>query len=293
MTKKILYLHIGWSKTGTSAVQEHLNNNFEVLKSRGILYSQVMQMNDNAHHNFALAFQATHGYPARFTVQEALENVDNEMKSNHCNSLILSSELSPQYFNNPKFKVWVEKFDEVRVIASVRKQSELLLSLFNQLIKDPQVRYPGTIFQLTLNNIVRLNYYQNLARWANFVTLENIDIINYEDGIVPSFLSYFSLDGYQEDSSKITNPSLPIELLISIQNETKGINCPAEYRSIRDRIVSENKDNKKDANRLLISRGELATIDAFFSGSNNRLAKEFLSKETLFSPKSYKDIYVY
>lgn len=222
MYNNTLYLHIGWSKTGTSAVQAQLNNQFDNLKSRGILYSREMQMNDNAHHHFALAFQSTLGYPAKYSVKEVIEIVDLEMKEHDCHSVIISSELSPFYYNNPRFREWVEKFDNVVVIASVRRQSEVLLSLFNQLIKDPQVRYHGSVLQLTLNNIPRLNYYQNIKRWHKASNNISIKIVNYDDGVVNCFLDYFNLDSISDLKNKITNPSLPTHSLLKIQDATKA-----------------------------------------------------------------------
>ncbi len=291
--EKTLYLHIGWSKTGTSAVQEQLNLQFDTLKEKGILYSKTMQMNDKAHHHFALAFGGIVGYQSKYSVPQAIETVDKEMVDNNCSSLILSSELSPFYFNNPRFKEWIKKFDCINVIATVRRQSDLLISLFNQLIKDPHVRYNGTFFQMCVSNFPKMNYLQHISRWAEFVGDENIVIVNYEDGVVKTFLNYFSLEVQESNAKEIINPSLPNYALKLIQEKCSGVNDPNEYRKIRDAILVELESSEKKPDRILVTKGELQTLDNYFFHSNNILAQKYLHKEKLFDKKTYNAIYGY
>ncbi len=293
MSKKILYLHIGWSKTGTSAVQEQLDKQFDILKRKGILYSKDMQMNDNAHHHFALAYNGIHGYPPKYNVQQVHEALDKELESNSCDSLILSSELSPFYFNNPLFCDWVKRFDEVKILATVRRQSEVLISLFNQLIKDPQVRYKGTFFQLAISNFPKMNYFQHIQRWAEKVGDENIHIINYENGVVEEFLSYFDLKVSEQEQGKVVNPSLPNSVLRLLQSKTDKINTPDEYRRIRDNLINDSELFEEKPQVLFLTKGELRAIDQHFEWPNNVLSKRFLNKDNLFSSKDYNDIYEY
>lgn len=293
MKNKTLYLHIGWSKTGTSAVQEHLDANFDKLLSKGILYSRKLQMNDHAHHHFALAYNNVNGYPPKYNVKQVLDMLDEEIKLYNCDSCIISSELSPFYFNNPRFSQWVKKFDNIKVIATVRKQSEVIFSLFNQLIKDPQVRYQGTLFQLTLSNLPSLNYNHHIQRWAEKVGDFNVNVINYEDGVIEEFLNLFSLDIDELKVKEIVNPSLPPEVLRYIQRETRNIDNPHKYIEIRDSIVNKAKKFTEKPKNILISKDELKFIDQYYVFSNNLLAKKFTNKETLFSPKQYFDVYDY
>lgn len=294
MALDTLYLHIGWSKTGTSAVQSQLDANYSELKTRGILYSKTMQMNDNAHHHFALAFRSTTGYPAKYNIPDALSILEKEIVEAGCHSAIISSELSPFYFDNPRFQKWAEQFSNIKVIATVRPQSEVILSLFNQLIKDPQVRYKTSIFNLTINNIANLNYFQNIKKWSNKVGKENVLIVNYQDGVVDSFLTLFDLSTKEVGGLKIVNPSLPTEILLALQDQAKGVDNPADYKKIRDSLVEQYKTNPGvDKNRLLISSSEQAAIDNYYKGANDRLSKEYLEKDQLFINRKKMDIFVY
>jgi len=293
MSKKLLYLHIGWSKTGTSAIQANLDQQFAELKSQGILYSKKMQMNDHAHHHFALAFAPIHGYPAKYTIDQTINMLNEEMEENNCESLLLSSELSPFYFNNPKFCEWVKRFDEIKIIATVRRQSELFLSLFNQLVKDPQVRYKGSFFQLAISNFPKMNFFQHLTRWSEKVSDDNIIVINYDDDVVKQFLSLFSLSVDSSCLKQVINPSLPVNTLRLMQSRTKNIEDPNQYRNIRDLLINEYQHSKDKPDNIFLTKGELDTIDNHFAAPNNVLAKRFMGKPMLFELKVNQTIYVY
>ncbi|MDP5254350.1 MULTISPECIES: hypothetical protein [unclassified Vibrio] len=292
MQKKTLYLHIGWSKTGTSAIQQQLDAHFKTLKSEGILYSKKLQMNDNAHHHFALAFQEAKAYPAKFTPSEVMALHDKEMKRHRCHSAIISSELSPFYYQNDAFKKWVTQFKNVVVIATVRPQSEVLVSLFNQLIKDPQVRFKATFFQLTINSLGRFNYFNSLNRWRNRVGDGNIKVINYQNDVVQSFLELFDL-AVIGDTKKIINPSLPTSALLQIQQQALEISNPKQYAKRRDEITQECQHQLEPPSKIWLTAGELRSIDNHYMASNNRVAREFLGQPKLFTQSDYRDIYVY
>ncbi|TCS41932.1 hypothetical protein [Reinekea marinisedimentorum] len=293
MKNRTLYLHIGWSKTGTSAIQKQLDSQYETLRSKGILYSKSMQMNDNAHHNFALAFGGIVGYKSKYSVAEALKEVDAEMARSSCNSALISSELSPFYYNNKLFCDWVSQFDRVKVIATVRRQSELLLSLYNQLIKDPQVRFQGTFLQLCFSNIAKVNFFPHLQRWADKVGDDNIVIVNYEDGVVDSFLSYFDLTVDSNASEVVVNESLPNSVLRQVQLQNRNVIDAGLYRNNRDQVINTYKNSAEKPSELHITSGELREIDNFFEYPNNVLANRFTDRNVLFSKKNYKDVYVY
>lgn len=293
MAVKTLYLHVGWSKTGTSAIQKQLNIQFENLKSKGILYSKEMQMNDHAHHNFALAFGGIVGYKSKFSIDDAIQVLDEEMKSHFCHSLLISSELSPIYFNNQKFCAWVERFDEVKIIFTLRRQSELLLSLFNQLVKDPQIRYRGSFFQLAISNFPKVNFHTRIAKWAEKVGAENIKVLEYDKDIVGRFVGNFNLNLQGSDEDEIVNSSLPNELLQVIQDKSEGITDPNVYAKLRNDVVLEFDKVVYQPEKILVRKGELSVIDNHFEHSNNLVAKKYLNRDKLFARKNYLNVMSY
>lgn len=292
-----LYLHVGWSKTGTSAIQSTLQNNKDILLEKGILYPQSLQWADHSHHPFALSFQSSGPYGSQLTAKEAIEKLDQEIKASTSENVLLSSELSPFYFANSDFRNFVtDRFSTTKVIFTVRRQSELILSLYNQLIKDPQVRYQDSLFSLTLKNLPWLNFHQNVVRWANTVGKENIIIVPYSKNVVQDFFIKLNIESYQDTISNeiIINESLPTRCLAIVKHRCKPYNKEAElYRNTRDNVIrmSQNFPIERDTH-VIFSSSEQQSLDKNYYNANLSLARDFLSSDSLFSEKQYSHIKV-
>lgn len=274
---RTLYLHVGWSKTGTSAIQMQLQVQKDQLLDKKILYPQSLQWPDHSHHPFALSFQANGSYASDMSPKQAIQKLQDELNASNATDVLISSELSPFYFNNTDFKNFADSnFDIVKVIFTVRRQSEVLLSLYNQLIKDPKVRFKGSLFSLGMRNISWLNYFMNVKRWADVVGNENIIIIPYSKNVVGDFISLFDLELFGIEKS--INPSLPTRCLPVIQNFTKNATDDASYIRIRDAIVHKSLDIPESENWFtLFTVAEQSAFNDYFEMSNNHLWNNFFS----------------
>ncbi|WP_156816533.1 hypothetical protein [Oceanimonas smirnovii] len=294
--KDTLYLHVGWSKTGTSAIQKQIQHQYEDFLSRGILYPQTLQWADHSHHPFALSFQSSGTYKSDMNPPQALEKLKFEMMSTPAKDVLLSSELSPFYFNNPAFKNFAkEYFSEVKVIFTVRKQSELLLSLFNQLVKDPNVRYRASLFNLAMRNISWLNYFENIKRWASVVGKENIIVVPYSKNITEDFLRIFDIEKTtsNENTNDVVNPSLPTRCLSLVQEKTKIAKDNADFLVIRNNIINKSKDIPfNEDTYILFSVPEQQSFDHYFSRTNQALSTIADIDLTGLTNQEYKEIKV-
>lgn len=281
MKKDTLYLHVGWSKTGTSAIQSQIQNQQEDFLERGILYPQSLQWPDHSHHPFALSFKGSGAYQSDLTPEQALEKLRLEMVASPAESVLLSSELSPFYFNNPRFSAFVsEHFSRVKVIFTIRPQSELLLSLFNQLVKDPNIRYGASLFALAMRNIHWLNFYQNIRQWSDVVGKENIMVIPYSQNVVQDFFGKFSLpvrdDAEPESGPRIVNPSLPTRCLAVLQARGRKATDAASFARIRNEVVELSARIPEERDKFkLFSVPEQQALDDHFRKGNESLGKEF------------------
>lgn len=281
MKKNTLYLHVGWSKTGTSAIQSQLQLQQDDLMQKGILYPQSLQWPDHSHHPFALSFKGSGAYQSDMTPEQALEKLRLEMQASPAESVLLSSELSPFYFNNPRFSAFVsEHFSRVKVIFTIRPQSELLLSLFNQLVKDPNVRYGASLFALAMRNIQWLNFYQNIRQWSDVVGKENIMVIPYSQNVVVDFFGNFELpvrdDDESESGPRIVNPSLPTRCLAVLQARGKKATDAASFARIRNEVVALAEKIPEERNKhTLFSVPEQQSLDEFFDPGNQQVIAEF------------------
>ena len=277
MKYSTLFLHVGWSKTGTSAIQAQVQDQHKDFLHNGILYPQSLQWPDHSHHPFALSFNNISGYEGQHTPAEALEKLRAEMALAKAESVLISSELSPFYFANQDFKTFVDThFDTVKVIFTVRTQSELLLSLFNQLIKDPNVRYGSSLFTLAMRNLEWLNFDRSVGRWETVVGQNNLDIIPYSKEVVKDFFDIFSIEQSQEKAAGLVNPSLPTRALALLQARGRQAKTAADYATIRKRLLDQIGEVPTDQDRLvLFSVPEQKSFDDHFASSNQRLAERF------------------
>jgi len=281
MKKDTLYLHVGWSKTGTSAVQSQIQAQHEDFLAKGILYPQSLQWPDHSHHPFALSFKGSGAYQSDMSPADVLEKLRAEMQASPAPSVLLSSELSPMYFNNPRFKEFVaEHFETVKVIFTVRPQSELLLSLFNQLVKDPNIRYEASLFTLAMRNVSWLNYLNHVRQWERHVGGENLSVVPYSRKVVQDFLASFGIEyragANQADETAIINPSLPTRCLPLVQRFGRGQMGNAEFARRRDKIISLSKalDAEQDKH-VLFTVAEQQAFDAHFKQGNQKLIEWF------------------
>lgn len=295
MKNSTLYLHVGWSKTGTSAIQAQIQAQKEDFLEQGILYPQTLQWSDHSHHPFALSFQANGVYRSELSPSGALTKLKDEMESSCASSVLLSSELSPFYFNNKNFSQFVkENFSSVKVIFTVRCQSELILSLFNQLVKDPNVRYGSSLFALAMRNISWMNYYQNVSRWAGIVGKENISLVGYDDSIVSRFLSLFDISLVNEENeSNLVNPSVPTRALALIQRKCSSAKIPSDFLRVRGSIIERLGEVPEHLDSYcLFSIAEQNSLDSHFKKSNSLLVENYEFDLDYIAKKDYQDIKV-
>lgn len=276
MKKDTLYLHVGWSKTGTSAIQAQIQAQREDFLARGILYPQSLQWPDHSHHPFALSFQSVGGYKGTMQPEEALAKLRAEMEASPAPDVLLSSELSPFYFDNAAFRQFVEAhFRRVKVLFTLRCQSELLLSLFNQLVKDPNIRYGTSLFSLAMRNLGRLNFYQNIKRWHEAVGSDNLIAVPYGRDVVERFLAVFGVPMRERpgEAGGIVNPSLPTRCLAVVQTRGRKAADNAEFIRIRDSVVEMAKQVSEEHDQfILFSIAEQQTFDQHFRHDNQLLA---------------------
>ncbi|MGS0466404.1 hypothetical protein ACU8V3_03965 [Cobetia marina] len=228
---------------------------------------------------------------------DALEKLRIEMQASPAPSVLLSSELSPMYFNNPRFKEFVaEHFETVKVLFTIRPQSELLLSLFNQLVKDPNIRYDASLFTLAMRNVGWLNYLNHIRQWEQYVGEENLSVLPYSRQVVQDFLQAFDINYRQEasqaDQSVIINPSLPTRCLPLVQKFGRGQMSHGEFARRRDKIISLSRFIDTDQDQYeLFSLAEQQAFDAHFKQGNEKLIEWFGLEQESLNKAAYSPIH--
>lgn len=271
-----LIIHPGWSKTGTSAIQAALQAETQQLKKIGILYPKSLQEIDCAHHKFALAFQPSGPYKSSHSKEEVMQMALNEMMSESCTSLLISSELSPFYFDYPEFqKFAASNFDKIEIIFTIRPQSDFLQSLFSQLVTDPNVRYRESLLFLFAKNIEHLNYYNNIKRWADIAGTASVRIVPYSHNVVSQFFDSIGIILPLSETNKAVHASVKSLYLKIIQDQSRLINDSTRFaQRIKQLLILLDKASSSEFNfetEILFSSNEQHAIDQYYCESNNNL----------------------
>lgn len=195
--KRVLYIHVGMDKTGTSAIQLFLNNNREILyKNEDLYYAKSGLWQDYSHHPFAFSILNMNGYTNNYfddlLEQFAKETVDK-------NRVLISSECLFKVTENKNFndfyKFINDKFDNIKVIVYIRRQDLWVESRYKHSILS------GSNMKLDMLQEPRFcNYKQFIDKWAKVVGANNVIVKIYEkdqfvnNNIFCDFLSIFNID---------------------------------------------------------------------------------------------------
>lgn len=184
--KKVLYLHIGSHKTGTTSIQGFLKENADEFSRRKI---QVFQKGAQGEESINLA-----SWFDQSSLKEkgALINphLVNSINGSVGESVLVSSEVFSWVFEHEEIKKFVSGlhgFDEIRVIAYFRRQDLHVISHYQQAIRTKAERR----FYLGKGNALPdycshydkyFDYYSRIRMWADAVGKENVVIRKYEGG---------------------------------------------------------------------------------------------------------------
>ena len=127
--KKVLYLHIGNHKTGSSSIQRNLMKNRQLLEKFGFEYfSYKNQIHCHEYIN--------NNAPAGAFLQKKSEFRDNLKALTPGRNTIISSENFSYFFNRKDvqdvYSVLAEFFDEIKVVVYIRRQDSHLISHYRE-----------------------------------------------------------------------------------------------------------------------------------------------------------------
>ena len=193
-SKQTIWLHIGTEKTGSTSIQNACMSNRGILAAAGVLYPQAPLLGSVQAHPGLVHFAATAGDEIRLPQIRSrsaeapwdiesfrsgfLDKLAREIEDSRCTTILMSSEHLYSRLSQPAS---VEKLvaslrtiaAEVKVIAYLRPQYQLLPSLYSTQVKGGRTRKP-----LPLSRIKdRLyNYNAILERWEGAAGLANVTV---------------------------------------------------------------------------------------------------------------------
>jgi hypothetical protein len=204
--KKNLYLHIGLPKTGTSAIQKFLVDNYEKLKNEyNLYYPDFGRWVDGSHHEIAFAlspnpYKTMKGHNEQLAY---LKELEQKIINSKCSNILLSSECFHLY-NNDNFINQFAKHYNVKIICYLRRQDAFLESIYKQEVQDIVFKENRSFQQYKDAKKERLYYFAFLKRWEKLTSPDNIIIKNFDtqqfvnQNIIDDFLSIFSIENDEQ-----------------------------------------------------------------------------------------------
>jgi hypothetical protein len=256
--KKILYLHVGMHKTGSTAIQKFLHFNRFFLEGEGFLYPTT-KYHPVGQQRLAYAFNESISPDQSDIIIEAREHCDELFlalkellrKKRHHTLLISSENFSPQ----ADVKVLKRIGDffndyEIRVVLYVRRQDRFHHSLYRETVKQPNsetCRYADFICPYDLN------YENQLDAWSSVFGIENLRVRSYDNaliggrGVIDDFCHVVGLSRFNLTSSRDVSNATLSNIALDLIRAANNINMSFKDRSyVNGRLIKFARDHHYD-----------------------------------------------
>ena len=272
MSKQHLILHIGRHKCGTSALQQYLSQNDDILKNKNICYSTIGRDNKVAHHKLASLLNPK--FKADKTEIEKTK-ADFEIEVKGYDTIIISSEAFSNIQNTKLIKDFFSNY-HITVVCYFREILDYYVSAYSQ--KVQATKYASSFEQFNKETIISYQAFED--RWL---------------AISDHYIKKYFHRPYLFNSDIIHDFFKSISIPILKTSEQTSVNKSIGGNLLYLKILLNNLDiTKKNLyNRL----GKIAQVNkeysnAFFiSDANAERYREMHHKNNLFLEKSCGDIH--
>lgn len=292
---KDLILHIGATKTGSSAIQRFLWENRSTLEAFGICYPDV-GIASSAHHLLAAAIHpsawkmhagAFAGKDRGTYFRELVYRLQQIAATTPANTIFVSSEYLWGRFGQLFFseiEILFRTFN-VRLLCYIRRQDEWLESTYVQSVKSGDGR---TFSEWLLANLDReagfCHYDAILGQWEQIIPTERIHVRLYEPfkenyDSVSDVLDYLAIADRQAFifSSEKANPS-PMALDTEIIRLINRSNLPADKKlKLRNAVLRISKKKEPNARFSYLSADETIQLLKRYEAGNTTIAKKYFN----------------
>lgn len=285
-------IHIGYHKTGTSAIQWFCSKNRGCLLDQGIDYTEI-GLYQTGHHILSHKWG---GWLDTSTFSQSPESAWDELadyvQANDGKTLIVSSErfcgllnyVRPDeilsYIREKLYKTRVE------IVAYVRRQDDFAETLFKQGVRGKA--YRCTIEEFIENLPPIFDYYDTMSLWANYFGSENVSVRLYDPSRFLGgnlIVDFFERSGLQVPEKSVwenthQNPSISSAAAILLTDpEFLELRHDERFRQAIIRgLGSASFNNPSQAH--ILSFTQRNRIMELFRQSNLALCQEFMNEDT-------------
>lgn len=248
MPKRLL-LHIGATKTGSSALQHALFTARDALREAGVHYSERGVVSF-AHHLLFAALEPGEVWtihadrlPADRAAffRETAAAIRDEAAAHGCDTILLSSEYLWGVFDPPLYAAVRDAFDglAIELCCFLRRQDEWIVSSYLQAVKHGESRdFRDWYAWVETSDPIGFDYFAVIDRWAKGLAARGVNIAIYgrkaRCDVVAAFCDATGLPGVATQiGEKLVNPSpnrRGLELLLAVNRSDLDVADKADLR---------------------------------------------------------------
>nr|WP_255720653.1 hypothetical protein [Acuticoccus kalidii] len=285
-----LILHIGSTKTGSSALQATLNARRDQLAEAGALYS-AHGVAAGAHHLLAASI-----HPGAWQMHkdelpsdraayfdETVAAIKAEAEEKGADTIVVSSEYFWGSLPPTVYKAFADAFRPARfeVVAFIRRQDEWAMSSYLQAVKNGEARPFEEWFEKTLQRTNSgLHYFRVINRWAYFLDAEAVHVLRYGDvkeNVYAAFCDTLGINVETNIPLARVNPSPTADGLALLLEINRSDADEAEKAKQRKQVMGAHRASGSMS--LLMTDTERDTIFKEAEVSDRLIATRFLKQD--------------
>ncbi|MEP3475805.1 MAG: hypothetical protein ABJN57_06275 [Hyphomicrobiales bacterium] len=312
-----IILHIGQSKTGTSAIQKFLTNNRAALREHGVLYPNIkkngLPIDITSHNAVADALLESKTFP-NLTANEYFQQFFKQAKNFNSHTMILSAEhffggqpriwdiaTEDEYFEKYQKKISnlaeYLKGHEIEIILYLRPQIEWFASAVNQTIRvEGLIRGKNVYkddFQFLELMKPLLNYQKIIHTWQEELQPVKFNIVPYvrdalfQKSSISDFLKQLGLENlplpFREENITI-NASISREY-IEYKKELNLVNRSKLEERLIIKCMEELSELSEYGDKYKLDDSVIKWIEDYSAPQNEMINKEFHLTEKLMNSR--------
>lgn len=305
--KKTLYVHVGTTKTGTTAIQSFCIDNQEVLNKKGYCYPmfpyRYKDVSERRNAHFLLEEAAN---PQEGVFREGMDKIHELFRT--YNNMIVSDEGIWSATYEQRITMWRALKAEakvggfrIKIIVYLRRQDMYLISGWNQMVKSGignGAGMPWKDYVNKLDYINKMNYGTHLKKLAALFGKKNLIVRRFEPkrfaggSIYFDFLQSVGLELTEEfhieQSERNTRLAGNTHEIQRILNAMPGVN-PGYHSFFRQALLSFADLSGENYPCEMFSKEEAEAFMGRYEEENKLVSEEFFDGEELFET-SWKDI---
>lgn len=275
-----LVLHIGSTKTGTTAVQKYLSEHRDALLEQGVYYPEfgcragAHHILASCHHPTAKGLHKAEFQSIKWTPGEHFKNLSDRIVEHayslSCDKILISSEYLWGVFDDEFYRHWSHQFDglEKTIAALIRRPDDWLQSTYIQTIKRGENRsFDQWLEAYSAKPAAGVDFYGVLSGWSSGFDDSEIIIDDYDALLKgPSFIRGFVSNFLGIDVQQLPHPTVLanrspskryLELIIALNRSSIPKKDRADIRAVllnkgEKREIGEELDLISDEKRRQI-----------------------------------------